>query len=286
MASSDDVRLSDARFSDPKTRGTRNEAKDPIHVRVRDVKKSYAGHPILKNVSFDIYRGLTNVIVGASGSGKTVFLRQLIRLEKPDSGSIIVDGQDIVPLKEVELNETRKKFGMVFQMSALFDSMDVFDNVAFPLREHQKLSRAELKSQVEEVLSALGVGHAIHKLTSELSGGMRKRVAVARALVMKPAILIYDEPTTGLDPITSRTVDELIESTRARFGVTSVVISHDMESVFTIGHHVTLLYKGLIEVSAPREEFVASHNEHVQEILTASGVHIEGRRTSAPAPQR
>jgi phospholipid/cholesterol/gamma-HCH transport system ATP-binding protein len=258
----------------------RNEQADPIHVRVRDLTKSYGGHPILKGVSFDIHRGLSNVIVGASGSGKTVFLRQLIRLEKPDSGSIVVDGQDIVPLSEVELNETRKKFGMVFQMSALFDSMDVFDNVAFPLREHKKMSRGEIKSQVEEALSALGVAHAVHKLPSELSGGMRKRVAVARALVMKPAILIYDEPTTGLDPITSRTVDELIESTRERFGVTSVVISHDMESVFAIGHRVTLLYKGLIEVSASREEFASSQNAHVQEFLTASGVRIEGHASA------
>jgi phospholipid/cholesterol/gamma-HCH transport system ATP-binding protein len=262
--------------SDPRTRSERNEAQDPVHVRVRELKKTYGGHPILKDVSFDIHRGLTNVIVGASGSGKTVFLRQLIRLEKPDAGRIEVDGQDIVPLNEVELNEVRKKFGMVFQMSALFDSMDVFDNVAFPLREHLKPARAELKAQVEEALSALGVAHAIHKLPSELSGGMKKRVAVARALVMKPAILIYDEPTTGLDPLTSRTVDELIESTRERFGVTSVVISHDMESVFTIGHHVTLLYKGQIEVSAPREEFAASDNAHVKEFLTASGVQISG----------
>ena len=118
------------------------------------------------------------------------------------------------------------------------------------------------------------MGHAIHKLPSELSGGMKKRVAVARALVMEPEILIYDEPTTGLDPITSRTVDELIESTRERFGVTSVVISHDMESVFSIGHHVTLLYKGQIEVSVPREEFVRSDNDHVREFLTASGVQM------------
>jgi phospholipid/cholesterol/gamma-HCH transport system ATP-binding protein len=260
-------------------RGKSEAERDPVHVRVREVSKSYAGNPVLKNVSFDIYRGLTNVIVGASGSGKTVFLRQLIRLEKPDSGRIEVDGIDIVPLNEVELNETRKKFGMVFQMSALFDSMDVFDNVAFPLREHTKLGRGEIKSQVEEALSALGVGHAIHKLPSELSGGMRKRVAVARALVMKPAILIYDEPTTGLDPITSRTVDELIESTRDRFGVTSVVISHDMESVFTMGHYVSLLYKGHIEVSAKRDDFVRSKNPRAQELLTASGVHIEGRQT-------
>jgi len=249
---------------------------DPVHVRVVDLKKSYNGNPILKGLTFEMFRGETNVILGASGSGKTVFLRQLIRLEKPDSGQIIVDGVDIAPMGELELGETRKKFGMVFQMSALFDSMDVFDNVAFPLREHLKLSRGELKSRVEEALEALGVGHAIHRLPSELSGGMKKRVAVARAIVMQPAILIYDEPTTGLDPITSRTVDDLIESTRERFGVTSVVISHDMESVFRMGHRVTLLYKGQIEESLPREEFAKSQNAHVREILTASGVNIPG----------
>jgi phospholipid/cholesterol/gamma-HCH transport system ATP-binding protein len=249
---------------------------DPVHVRVVDVTKSYGETSILKGVTFDIHRGVTNVIVGASGSGKTVFLRQLIRLEKPDSGRIEVDGQDIVPLNEVELGETRKKFGMVFQMSALFDSMDVFDNVAFPLREHTKMSRSDMKTQVTEALEALGVGHAIHKLPSELSGGMKKRVAVARALVMKPAILIYDEPTTGLDPITSRTVDELIESTRERFGVTSVVISHDMESVFRIGHRITLLYKGKVELSEARDAFSASDNPHVREIMDASGVDIAG----------
>lgn len=241
-----------------------------------DLKKSYGGTPILKGVTFDMYRGLTNVILGASGSGKTVFLRQLIRLERPDAGQIVVDGLDIARLSEVELGEVRKKFGMVFQMSALFDSMDVFDNVAFPLREHTRLSRGELRSRVEHALEALGVAHAIHKLPSELSGGMKKRVAVARAIVMQPAILIYDEPTTGLDPITSRTVDDLIESTRERFGVTSVVISHDMESVFRMGHHVTLLYKGQIEASLPREEFARSDNEHVREILQASGVNIPG----------
>jgi phospholipid/cholesterol/gamma-HCH transport system ATP-binding protein len=251
-------------------------AEDAVHVRVVDLKKSYNGNPILKGITFDMYRGETNVILGASGSGKTVFLRQLIRLEKPDAGQIIVDGVDIAPLSELELGETRKKFGMVFQMSALFDSMDVFDNVAFPLREHLKLSRGELKSRVEEALEALGVGHAVHRLPSELSGGMKKRVAVARAIVMQPAILIYDEPTTGLDPITSRTVDDLIESTRERFGVTSVVISHDMESVFRMGHRVTLLYKGQIEESLPREEFAKSQNVHVREILTASGVKIPG----------
>lgn len=252
-------------------------AIDPIHVRVRDVKKSYGEVQILKGVSFDLHRGLTNVIVGASGSGKTVMLRQLIRLETPDAGRIEVDGVDIVPLNEVQLNEVRKKFGMVFQMSALFDSMNVFDNVAFPLREHTKLSRAAIAEKVEAALVALGVGHAMRKLSSELSGGMRKRVAVARALVMQPAILIYDEPTTGLDPITSRTVDDLIESTRVNFGVTSVVISHDMESVFKIGHHISLLYKGNIAESASRDAFMNSENVHVRELLDASGVELPGR---------
>jgi phospholipid/cholesterol/gamma-HCH transport system ATP-binding protein len=254
--------------------------EDEIHVRIRDLKKTYGTFEILKGLTFEMYRGQTNVILGASGSGKTVFLRQLIRLEKPDSGQIIVDGQDIAPLNELELGEVRKKFGMVFQMSALFDSMNVFDNVAFPLREHTKLSRGEINSKVEEALQALGVGHAIRKLPSELSGGMKKRVAVARAIVMQPAILIYDEPTTGLDPITSRTVDDLIEETRERFGVTSVVISHDMESVFRMGHRVTLLYKGQIEESLPREEFAVSQNKHVRELLEASGVKIPGRESS------
>ncbi|MDB4990120.1 MAG: transporter, ATP-binding protein [Myxococcaceae bacterium] len=261
-------------------------ADDPIHVRIVELKKTYGTTTILKGLTFEMQRGLTNVILGASGSGKTVFLRQLVRLEKPDSGQIIVDGVDIAPLNEMQLGETRKKFGMVFQMSALFDSMDVFDNVAFPLREHfKKLSRGEVKSKVEEALEALGVAHAVHRQPSELSGGMKKRVAVARAIVMQPAILIYDEPTTGLDPITSRTVDDLIESTRERFGVTSVVISHDMESVFRMGHHITLLYKGQIEESLPRDEFAKSQNAHVREILTASGVNIPGME-GADQPQK
>jgi phospholipid/cholesterol/gamma-HCH transport system ATP-binding protein len=247
---------------------------DPVHVRVIDLKKSYGEYEILKGVSCDIYRGLTNVIIGASGSGKTVFLRQLIRLEKPDAGRIEVDGVDIVPLNEIELGIVRRQFGMVFQMSALFDSMTVFDNVAFPLREHLKLSKADIQSRVESGLEALGVSHAIRKMPSELSGGMKKRVAVARALVMEPKILIYDEPTTGLDPITSRTVDELIESTRERFGVTSVVISHDMQSVFAMGHYVNLLYKGQMELCASREDFMRSDNERAREIVQASGVDV------------
>ncbi len=257
-----------------------NEAKtapqDPIHMRVVELRKSYGDHEVLKGITFDVHRGLTNVIIGASGSGKTVLLRQLVRLERPDSGSIEIDGQDIVPLGEAQLSRFRRKFGMVFQDSALFDSMDVLDNVAFPLREHQPdLSRAEVAKRVETLLEALGVGAAIRKLPAELSGGMKKRVAVARALIMEPEMLIYDEPTRGLDPILSRTVDQLIESTRERFGVSSVLITHDMRSVLAIAQHVNLLIDGRIETSETVADFVESQNPKVRKFMKASGINLE-----------
>ncbi|MBK8169879.1 MAG: ABC transporter ATP-binding protein [Sandaracinaceae bacterium] len=252
-----------------------------MQVQIRDVAKTYDGHEVLKGVTLDLYRGQTNVIIGASGSGKTVFLRQLIRLEQPDRGQILVDGEDIVPLGDVELVRVRRKFGMVFQMSALFDSMNVYDNVAFMLREHTKLSSKEIREKVMERLSALGVEHAAQKQTSELSGGMRKRVAVARALVMEPEILIYDEPTTGLDPITSRTVDDLIEGMRSKFGVTSVVISHDMASVFRIAHRINYLYKGSIDASGTPTEILESKSPRVHEFLEASGVSADLMKSGA-----
>lgn len=252
------------------------DPNDPIHVRISDVKKSYGDHLVLRGVTFDVHRGLTNVVIGASGSGKTVLMRQLIRLERPDGGKILVDGQDIVPLGELDLTPVRRKFGMVFQMSALFDSMNVYDNVAFQLREHTRLGRKEIRERVMDRLSALGIEHAASKMPAELSGGMKKRVAVARALVLEPKILIYDEPTTGLDPITSRTVDELILDMQERYGVTSIVISHDMASVFKIADHIHYLYKGAIEESAPPDRFVASHNPAVREFLDASGVGAAG----------
>jgi phospholipid/cholesterol/gamma-HCH transport system ATP-binding protein len=249
--------------------------QDPIHVRVIDLKKSYGDHVVLDGVSFDIHRGLTHVIVGGSGSGKTVLLRQLTRLEKPDAGRIEIDGVDIVPLSELELAPYRRKFAVVFQASALFDSMSVLDNVAFPLREQDHHARArDVRARVMAALEALEVADAAEKLPSELSGGMRKRVAVARALVMEPEILIYDEPVTGLDPITARTVDELIEHTRQKFGLTSLVISHDMESMITIAHHVSLLRGGRMEVSLPRDAFLHSANPHVRAFLGASGVDL------------
>ncbi|MFO0714671.1 MAG: ABC transporter ATP-binding protein [Sandaracinus sp.] len=247
---------------------------DPIHIAIRDLEKGYDGSPVLRGVTLDIYRGQINVIIGGSGAGKSVFTRQLLRLERPDSGQILVDGADIAHLDDWKLVPFRRKFGMVFQFGALFDSMSVFDNVAFPLREHTKMSRKEVRDRVMERLSDLNVAHAEKKLPAQISGGMQKRVAIARALVLEPQILVYDEPTSGLDPVSSRLVDDLIAETANNFGVTSVVITHDMASVFKIGHRVSMLYKGRIEESTTPELILKTTNQVVVDFLKASGVQM------------
>ena len=254
---------------------------DPVHIRVRDVHKYYGAHHVLKGLSFDIVRAKTNVIIGPSGSGKTVLMRQLIRLEKPDSGQILVNNRDFVELEGMELDAMRRTMGMVFQMSALFDSMSVFENVAFPLREHTKMSNKEIRERVMDRLESLGIGHAWAKSPAELSGGMQKRVAVARSLVLETDVLIYDEPTTGLDPITTCTVDELIAEAEEKFGVTSIVISHDMASVFRIADRITFMYFGEVQASGTPRELLESLNEPTLQFIMASGVSrdlIEGRR--------
>jgi phospholipid/cholesterol/gamma-HCH transport system ATP-binding protein len=254
----------------------REAAKDnPIHLRVEDVHKSFGSHHVLKGVSFDVFRRKTNLIIGPSGSGKTVLLRSILRLDKPDSGRILLDGVDIVPIRGRGLNDLRRRFGMVFQMSALFDSMNVFDNVAFPLREHTSLSEEEVRDRVMGRLDALGVEHAWQKTPAELSGGMQKRVAVARALVLESDIIIYDEPTTGLDPVTSRAVDDLIREMEERFGVTSIVISHDMASVFRIADHLTFLSFGRVVAHGTPTDALATDDPSAREFLDASGVTLD-----------
>ena len=247
---------------------------DPIHVRIVDLQKSYDGFAVLRGVTFDILRGQINVLIGGSGAGKSVFTRQLLRLETPDEGQIIVDGVDIVPLDDWKLVPIRKKFGMVFQFGALFDSMTCFENVAFPLREHTKLGRKAIHARVMKKLEDLHVQQAAPKLPGQISGGMQKRVALARALVLEPEILVYDEPTSGLDPLSSRRVDDLIAETSAKFGVTSVVITHDMASVLKIGHRVNMLYQGRIVISCSPEEILRATDPTVRDFLVASGVQM------------
>ncbi len=248
---------------------------DPIHIRVQDLKKSYDGVEVLRGVTFDIYRGKTNIVIGGSGAGKSVLTRQILRLEKPDSGHILVDGVDIVDLDDWKLVPIRKKFGMVFQFGALFDSMTCFDNVCFPLREHTKMSRKEIHDRAQQRLTDLNVAQAGPKLPGQVSGGMQKRVALARALVLEPEILVYDEPTSGLDPVSSRLVDDLIAETSDKFGVTSLVITHDMASVFKIADWVNMLYKGKIEESCTPEDILKTKNAVVVDFLKASGVETK-----------
>ena len=248
---------------------------DPIHVRIRDLHKSYGDHHVLKGVSLDIHRGKTNLVIGPSGSGKTVLMRQLIRLERPDSGELLVNGVDFARLEGLALASMRRTFGMVFQMSALFDSMTVFDNVAFPLREHTDLPRTKIRERVMDRLSAFGVAGAAYKLPAQLSGGMQKRVAVARAMILESEILIYDEPTTGLDPITTEMVDDLIVEAEEMFGITSIVISHDMASVMRIADQLSFLHEGQIAASGTPDELLHSEHPATAEFVRASRVSLD-----------
>lgn len=253
-----------------------------VHVIVDNLIKRFGDTEVLRGVSLTVRRGETAVIIGGSGAGKTTLLRILIGLEKPTSGRILVDGFDLAPLEGVELNRARRKFGMVFQYSALLDSLNIFDNVAFPLVEHTKLSKGEIRDKVRHTLEILGIGGTEARFPSELSGGMRKRVGLARALMLEPEILIYDEPTSGLDPLTSRMVDDLIEETRQRFGVTNLVISHDMASTFRIAHRAFLLIKGKVVAEGKPDDLLEGTSEVARDFVLKSGVDTRAISRAPP----
>jgi len=246
-------------------------------VVLRDIKKSFGEQQILKGINFVARRRETTVIIGGSGAGKTTLLRLIVALERATSGHIFIDGEDVTRLSERELNRVRRKFGMVYQYAALLDSISVFENVAFPLVEHTKMSKKEIYDRVMNKLEILGLDPKVvaPKFPSELSGGMRKRVGLARALMLEPPILVYDEPTSGLDPLTSRLVDDLIEEMRQRFGVTSIVISHDIASCFRIAHQAILLIKGLVEAAGPPDELLDGSSEVAREFIRNSAVDVE-----------
>ncbi len=224
-------------------------------IDVQDVWKSFAGFPVLKGVNLQIHEGTTVVILGASGSGKTVLMKHIMGLFKPDRGQVIVDGENISTMNRQELAVFRQRMGMVFQSSALFDSMTVGDNVAFPLREHNPgLNEEQIQQKVKEKLAVVELFDVERKYPSELSGGMRKRVGLARAIVREPKIVLYDEPTTGLDPLTTESVDEMIIHARERLSVTSVVISHDIGSAFHIADRIAVINEGrIVEEGTPAE---------------------------------
>jgi len=245
-------------------------------VVLKDVRKRFGDAEVLKGIDMVCRRNETTCIVGGSGAGKTTLLRLVVALEKPTSGQIFIEGEDTVPLGERALNHVRRKFGMVYQYAALLDSITVLDNVAFPLVEHTNLSAHERRARVLEKLRILGLDDSVlAKFPAELSGGMRKRVGLARALMLDPRILVYDEPTSGLDPLTSRAVDDLIEDTRRRFGVTSLVITHDIASCFRIADQALLLDKGLIVARGSPEDLVHGDNDVAREFIRQSGVDVE-----------
>lgn len=229
-------------------------------IKLVKVCKSFKGQTVLHDLDLDIEPEKITVIIGQSGGGKSVLIKNIIALIKPDSGQIFVDGIDITALNEKDLNKMRKKFGMLFQEAALFDSMTVGENVAFPLKEHSRKPRKEINDIVNEKLLQVGLTNVMHKMPSELSGGMRKRVGLARALALDPNIILFDEPTTGLDPIMCDAIDRLILETQQRTRATCVVISHDIESTFKIAHKIAMLYKGKIIESGTPEEMRASEN--------------------------
>ncbi|TAK24971.1 MAG: ABC transporter ATP-binding protein [Myxococcaceae bacterium] len=262
------------------------------HVVVEGLVKRYGDRTILHGLDMTIGRAETLVVIGGSGAGKSTLVRHLIALERPTAGRIVIDGTDIASLSDVQLAKARRRFGMVFQKYALFDSMSVFDNVAFPLREQTKLSEKDIREKAMTKLKELGVDHAASLMPSQISGGMAKRVGIARALVMEPELLIYDEPTSGLDPVTSRTVDALIEEMRERFGVTSVVITHDMVSAFDIADRIAMLIKGRVVALGSPAEVLAVDNADVQGFISSSGVDVKrfehrgNRKTAAELAAR
>ncbi|MEI6224236.1 MAG: ATP-binding cassette domain-containing protein [Deltaproteobacteria bacterium] len=239
-------------------------------IRIDGLWKAFGDKEVLKGITLEIEVGTTFVVLGASGSGKTVLLKHVIGLLKPDRGTVTVDGMEISALTGRELTEARSVFGMVFQGAALFDSMTVFDNVAFPVRERERrIPHDELLARVIESLRVVDLGEdVLDEWPSQLSGGMRKRVSLARALVANPKIVLYDEPTTGLDPITTNSVDSMIDQAKERRGVTSMVISHDIASAFRVADRLAVLYDGQIAAQGTPEEVRRSDDPYVQRFLS------------------
>jgi phospholipid/cholesterol/gamma-HCH transport system ATP-binding protein len=236
-------------------------------IEARDLKKGFAGHAVLDGVSFRIENGESVAIIGRSGGGKSVLLKHLIGLLKPEAGEVRIDGENIVPMNERQLLRVRRKFGMVFQGAALFDSMTVAENVAFGLRRHEHLTEAEVAGRVAEVLEVVDLPGTQSKKPAELSGGMRKRVGLARAIIYEPQIVLYDEPTTGLDPIVSDSIDKLIMRAHSRLKITTVVVTHDMRTARRVGQRVMLLHNKKIYASGTPDEFFASQDPVVRQFI-------------------
>ena len=239
-------------------------------ITLRNVHKSFGSQKVLNGLDLDIPDGKITAIIGPSGEGKSVLLKHLIGLLQPDSGTVEVDGESIVGVRRSELNRIREKFGMLFQNVALFDSMTVFENVAFPLEEKTSLSKADIRCKVLSALEDVGLKNIEHKFPDELSGGMKKRVGLARAVVLDPRIILFDEPTTGLDPIIKRAIHQLIKDTHAKFGFTAVIVSHEIPEIFDVAHHVAMLFRGKILQFGTSEDIIHSTEPAIRQFINGS----------------
>lgn len=236
-----------------------------IIIRVHNLKKSYGALDVLKGLNLEIFEGETLVILGRSGVGKSVLLKQIIGLESPDDGYVEVDGRVMTDILKYQRDPSSKRIGMLFQGSALFDSMTVAENTAYYLRQHEPhLSEKDISDRVKEALEMVGLEETEEKMPSDLSGGMRKRAALARLIVYRPQIILYDEPTTGLDPITAMQINELINKTQRELKATSVVVTHDIRSAMEIGDRLAFHHEGTILLVAPKEEFMRTEDPLVK----------------------
>jgi len=268
--------MSDAIVNDRRAEGRgipdrRAHRREPF-VEFRGVHKAYGLKQVLRGVDLTVYRGEVLVILGGSGSGKSVTLRHMLGLEAPDAGRVLVEEEDITDFPEEDLYRVRKKFGMLFQSGALFDSMTVFENVAFPLREHTEMGDDEIARAVRERLELVNLPGSEHLMPVDLSGGMRKRVGLARSIVLDPKMILYDEPTTGLDPITAQKINELIIDLQTKLNVTSVVVTHDIQSAFSVGDRIAFLNKGVFEWVGSMDEARDSAHPMLREFFKASAV--------------
>jgi len=244
-----------------------------VVIKIEDLVKEFGGVRVLDGISLDIYKGETIVIVGGSGCGKSTLLRHIIGQLRPDSGKVHLFGEDITRIREAEMDRLKRRFGMLFQSAALFDSLTVEENIALPMREHTKLDEHIIKIMIKMKLNQVGLRGFGHLMPSQLSGGMRKRVGLARAIALDPEIIFYDEPSAGLDPVVTAVVDKLIVDLGGALSITSVVVTHDMNSVFRIADRIVMLYKGKILQIGTKDEIRNSKNEYIQQFINGT---IEG----------
>ncbi len=259
----------------PATDAVPQPPKDRVFIEVRELTKNFGKQQVLRGVNLTVYRGETLVLIGPSGEGKTVLMKHFIGLLKPDSGSVVVDGVSVNSLRERQLSATRKKFGFLFQNAALFDAMTVAENVAFPLVESGVRDRAEIHKRVHDALEVVDLEEHKEKLPVNLSGGMRKRAGIARSVVANPQCVLYDEPTASLDPVVADVIDQLIMRLQRRFQVTSIVVTHDMKSVFKIANRIAMLKNGVIHFCGTPDELRNSPDAAIQDFIEGRS-HLQG----------